>query len=503
MEQSPQQKTANQSYRDNLAQKIYEKRAEGNAAIAQTILDQEKQGFFYQEAQSEHREGSQLEARQNAFVKKVASMQELAAKLGLEISVAGLPEKNNETKEPNTESVPETKPETPETDGERFIRVQKEKEAKLAEIGIDNVLGNVADSVQETDGERYIRVEKAAEAKLAEIGVENVLNEKTEVATEKSDDLSIGEELLQKTENLTTPNFVANFESDVVSKNVVENTDAQSQENSSKEKLAAAIVAANAAALAAERNSATRNQAGIFRAERNDLVEKYKQETGEDFYATKKVEEKEDKKNPKGFLAGLFNRNKGLQESHPKGDGFLKRNWKKIGLAAGLLFVTMPGHHAESASHDTIVDDIENTRNQERKERLRSTIEMNDGDGVTQIMKRALDMNESMLRASGLPNTNPETMKNIGENLHVIDKETGKEIRLTAEVIGGKALVSYDKEAGFSIILNVGGKMIDARLEGIVGVSNHAAVKNYEYSHADAKVTQTNSDTVTINNLFN
>ncbi|MGB0925303.1 MAG: hypothetical protein ACPGTS_01180, partial [Minisyncoccia bacterium] len=491
MEQLP--KTTNQAYRDNLAKKLREERAAGNIENATNILDHEKKGIFYEGAQTEHREGSQLEARQQAFANKIAAMKEQAAKLGLEISVDGLPETPAESTKEEQETVSENKTQDTEkdvfskmdqevvddliqhenqkseTDSEKYIRLEKEREAKLATIGIDNALDNVADTVQETP----------------------------ETSTKNDDELTMGEELLQKTENLTTPNFVAQPET-VVEAAVAETTKEQSKE----EKLAAAIIAANAAAKAAEKNSATRSQAGAFRSERNKLAEQYQQETGRDFYTQKSIEEKEDKKKPKGFLAGLFNRNKGLKESSPKGDGFLKRNWKKVGLAAGLLFLTMPSTHTENASRDTITDDIENTRDQERKERLQSSVDIKNGDGVTQIMKRVLDMNESMLHASGLSNTSPETMKSLGENLYVIDKKTGEEIRLTEKVIGGKALVSYDKENGFSLILNVDGKMIDARLEG-VGVGAHNHVDNYEYAHNDAKVTQTSADTVTINNLYN
>jgi len=101
------------------------------------------------------------------------------------------------------------------------------------------------------------------------------------------------------------------------------------------------------------------------------------------------------------------------------------------------------------------------------------------GYGPTQILEAALWQNKEMRDLANLPTPmlTPDLFKELGEKIHVIDS-SGNEIRLKGEVIGGISEVVYNKDSGFTLIIdNKNGKTVDVRHEGEIGITNHGPTK--------------------------
>lgn len=542
MEQIPQKKTFNEEYRDNLATKIKQLRAEGKNEEASKLLNHEKEGAFYGDAEKTHREGKQMETRFNSKLEKLKAM---AEKLGYTINVEDV-NKVESTEEiafneqlQRTLAVAENldkkiivnKERSEETFGEENDDIAATTEA--FEETEEKVISDVETMLKEKDS-TYTEQDEENDKnwETIRVPIENKAEEKTEYEVDESGQIKRPEHKEDKKEEKAVDGIEEaakqevkpfseweddqlkdayknnktlmeafgentsegmNLEDEKMRKALIERglieddkeIIPEKEENTEQEKTAriAALVAIIAGA---ERTLNSKMAAsmtdGMIMTEKLN-IKRAKRELAK----LEGTENKESKKTAATAIITLEKRNKDQKEKNQKGTGWFKRNWKKAVLGAGLLAALAFGPKScESAiGKDDQDDDIEYLT----PTNVSENVCIDAGDGVTQILEKALQNNSEMRDLSDFPlvSLTPETFKDLGEKIHVIDRH-GNEIRLSSDFIDGEADVSYNKDNGFTIVLNdSAAETLDVRHQGEIGVSKHGPTLTEYATNKDGK----------------
>ncbi len=474
-------KTFNQQYRDNLAQKLKSLRAEGKQDQAQELLKHEQEGAFYGEAKREHQE-------EQLLTRMVKSMVEFEEKYGVkvkiemggqEVSLEKLKkvvgnidgqiktekERENKTFGIENEEVKASKKGF-EEQGEKIVeeveevvsKAQEKGNSNYADLSLEELKEKYAETkdLQEMSGGYNGGVfqlaldDMAEEIKLRESQGETQQEEKSEEEVIEGEDSK-----KRKKKELTEEEIEEKMKDGEEEKKEeqVEEQEEKKEDKEENEKKVARVAALLAIIASAEKalawmkgkNAMYSTPSMIHRQE--SKIRRAKKEL-ERIANGESVEGMEEKQSAIAALAALESRNEDLKKKKKRGFGFwgkLKHKGKMALIGAGIILASMFG---PKTCESPVAADQEDTPIETVDSSYQVT-SIEKGDGFTQV-------NERLTEGEPLVYSLSEQFKNAKEEgikMGVI--QNGNEVRLKAVADNGDHLVG-----GLAVKIKKNGKEI-------------------------------------------